>query len=144
MPAQSVADTRAVVEATYAAWAARDLDGTLAHMADDCTYTMHVPTEVLAYGGAHHGKTAIAQCLKAILEDYGFVAYAVDWLAVDGENARAQVVYYYSHTESGVQLDGRFRHVWRVAGGKVVAVDEYHDVAKLKAFLDMVQSLRSH
>ena len=52
MPDAPSADTRSVVEATYAAWAARDLAGTLAHMADDCTYTMHVPTEVLAYGGA--------------------------------------------------------------------------------------------
>ena len=131
-------DTLCVVEGVYAAWATRDLAGTLADLADDCVYNLHVPTDVVPYGGSHHGKAAIAPCLEAILVDYGFLAYAVDGLSVDGEIARAQVVYYYRHTDSGQQIESRFRHVWRVVDGAVVSIDEYHDVAKLKVFLAMV------
>ena len=141
MPNEISADTRSVIDAIYAAWAARDVAGTLAGMADDCVYTMHVPTDVLAYGGTHRGKAAIGTCLQAILVDYSFVAYAVDRLVVDGESAHAQVIYYYRHTDSQHQMDGRFRHVWRVTDGRVTRIDEYHDVARLEAFLAMVHAL---
>ena len=141
MAGASNLDTRHVVETTYAAWAARDLPGTLAAMADDCVYALHVPTSVVPYGGVHRGKAAISACLQAILADYGFLAYAVDKLVVDGEVARAQIIYYYRHTDSGQQIDGRFRHVWRVTDGRVTRIDEYHDVARLEAFLAMVHAL---
>lgn len=137
------ADPRHVIEKCYQAWAAREIDGTLEQMADDCIYRLHVPIDVLPYGGVHLGKTAIAGCLATILDDYDFLAYAVDNLTVVGEIGRAQVVYYFRHLESGQQIDGRFRHVWRVRDGKVVEIDEFHDVPLLRAFVDMVRNLRS-
>ena len=38
-----------------------------------------------------------------------------------GEIAPAQVVYFFTHWESGLQLDGRFRHVWRVVDATQLA-----------------------
>ena len=135
--------TRSVVEACYAAWAARDLQGVLDGIAPNCIYTLHVPTDVVHFGGVHCGRPAIRTCLSEILREYGFLAYAVDHMTVEDDTVRAQVVFYYQHMESGQQLDGRFRHVWRVDGAKVVSIDEFHDVALLRAFLEMVRGLRA-
>lgn len=143
MPLCVSADTESVVRSCYAAWANRDIDATLAVMAEDCVFDLHVPTDVLPFGGAHRGKAAIADCLGAILIDYSFIAYAVDWLVVEGDLARAQIVYYYQHIDSAQSIDGRFRHVWHVTDGLVQRIDEYHDVERLRAFLHMVQSLRT-
>ena len=142
MSGSHASGTEAVVQACYAAWSERSVDGVLGHLSDDCVYTMHLPVDVLAFAGRHVGKSAIGGCLHAILEEFSFVAYAVDWLTVDGETARARVVYYYRHNENGDQLEGFMRHVWRVVDGRVTSLDEYHDVGMMKAFLEMVRGLR--
>src|SRR5262245_59110330 len=136
-------DTESVVRGCYAAWSERDLERILGYLSEDCVYDLHVPPDVLAFAGRHVGRDAIRRCLEAILAEFSFLAHAVDWLVVDGEVARSRVVYYYRHNESGDQLDGCLRHQWRVVDGRVASIDEYHDVALLKAFLDMVRGLRN-
>jgi ketosteroid isomerase-like protein len=132
-----------LVGACYAAWERRDIPGLIANFSDNSVYTIHVPTDVLSFAGEHRGKAALKACLEEILSQFSFLAYAVDGIFVTGDVARAQVVYYYRHTESGAQLDGRFRHVWRVGDGAIARLDEYHDVARLRAFVEMVRDLRS-
>ena len=77
-----------------------------------------------------------------MLDEFSYLAIAVDRLVVRDDIVRAQLVYYYNHNESGQNLDGRLRHVWQVVDGKVAMLDEYHDVPMLKSFLDMVAGLR--
>jgi pyridoxine/pyridoxamine 5'-phosphate oxidase len=95
-----------VVEACCAAWSDRDLEGTLAWLDKSCIYDIHVPTDVLHFAGRHEGKPAIRKCLAAVLEEYGFLAYALDWLTSSGSDVHSQIVYYYTHMESGQQIDG--------------------------------------
>ena len=37
----------------YDAWSARDIPGILEQLSDTCTYALHVPVDVLAFGGEH-------------------------------------------------------------------------------------------
>lgn len=131
-----------LVSACYAAWERRDIAGVIARFSDDGVYTIHVPTDVFSFAGEHRGTAALKACLEEILSQFSFLAHAVDGIFVNGDVARAQVVYYYRHTESGVQLDGRFRHVWRVGEGGIAQLDEYHDVALLRSFVEMVRNVR--
>jgi ketosteroid isomerase-like protein len=41
----------------------------------------------------------------------------------------------YRHRRSGEVLSGRFRMIMRVEDGLIVRTDEYHDRAKVEAFL---------
>ena len=143
MPHYGIPNTEEIVRNCYDAWAKHDLDAVVASMAENCVYTVHVPVDVLSFAGPHHGRQAIRACLTQVLEQFSFLAHVVDALHVSCNAARAQVVYYYLHTGSGEQIDGRIRHVWRVEKGEVVQLDEYHDVERLRAFVQMVRTLRS-
>ena len=44
----------------------------------------------------------------------------------------------YRHRDSGEMLNGRFRMVMQVTDGLLVRTDEYHDRAKVEAFMRLV------
>jgi ketosteroid isomerase-like protein len=48
----------------------------------------------------------------------------------------------YRHRESGQVLSGRFRLVIRVEVGLIQRVDEFHDRAKVEAFMRLVRASR--
>lgn len=132
-----------LVAGCYKSWTEGRIDRLLDVLADDCVYTMHVPRELLAFAGRHEGSEAIRTCLHDIIAESDFLLYAVDdWSHGAGEIVRTRVVYYFFHPDTGDQLDGALRHVWRVRDGRVVQLDEYHDVPRLEAFLTMVRGLR--
>ena len=131
-----------VVKSCFAAWARGDVEGTLHHIDDDCVYTIHVPADVLSFGGVHEGKDAIANCFQDIREQFAFVQYALENVREDGDIVRAQIVFSFTHRSSGEYFDGRCRHVTQVKGKKVVRIDEYHDVDMTRAFVEMVRRPR--
>ena len=133
-------DAVRLVRRCYDAWDRKNIDDLMACCAPDAVYQVHVPGDVLRFGGRHEGCAAIRACLEVILAEYDFLAFAVDWIRGAGDTVRARVLYYYRHPVTGDQFDAGFRQVWRVSEGRVAQVDEYHDVARLKAFLDMTRS----
>lgn len=135
-------DAVSIVKRCYVGWSAGDIPAILNCLSDDCVYALNVPQDVLEFAGEHTGKPAIEQCLTAMLREFSYLAIAVDSLVANDGAARAQIVYYYRHNDSGQRLDGRLRHVWTLAAGRVVRLEEFHDVALLKAFLAMVRGLR--
>ena len=139
--AKSAGETEAVrlVKRCYDAWDKKDLDSLMACCVPDAVYQIHVPTDILRFAGRHDGIDEIRACLATILAEYVFLAFAVDWIRGSGDTVRARVLYYYRHPVTGDQFDAGFRHVWHVADGQITRVDEYHDVARLKAFLDMTR-----
>ena len=56
-------------------------------------------------------------------------------MIVEDERAHGQVVFIYRHRKSGEQLGGNFRLVWMVRGGEIARREEYHDAARLEAFM---------
>ena len=68
-------------------------------------------------------------------EDFEYILYRPFKLTADGDTVRFQVEFMYRHRESGEKLEGRFRMVMVVKDGKLVRTDEYHDRAKLEAFM---------
>jgi ketosteroid isomerase-like protein len=126
-----------VVKQCYRAWEAREIERILAVAADDCRYHIHVPQDLLHFAGLHAGKEAVRRCLQMIQQELEFLAFAVDWIRDGGDSIRARIVYYYRHPGSGEQMEGCLRHVWRLARGNVVSLDEFHDVPRLRAFLEL-------
>lgn len=115
------------------AWSDRDLPGVVACLAPHVRYTLHAEEGPLA--GTAEGREVVAERLAAFMDLFDFLAYVVDGIRSDGPIVRTSIVFWYRHRKSRLELNGRYRHVWRVEDGLIVACDEFHDAAKLNAFM---------
>lgn len=135
-------DPLEVVANFNAVWDAGDIEGALAFIADDAEYELHVSEDVLPFGGASVGRTTIAATLTRMRADWDYILYRPFALAADGNIVRFQVEFMYRHRDSGEILSGRFRHVMRVGNGLIRRVDEFHDRAKVEAFMRLVKATK--
>jgi ketosteroid isomerase-like protein len=119
-------------------WEAGDIEGALAYVADDAEYELHISDEVLPFAGKTVGRAAIEATLRRIRADWEYILYRPLALAEDGNVVRFQVEFMYRHRASGEVLSGRFRLVMRVEDGLIKRADEYHDRAKVEAFMRLV------
>lgn len=137
------ASDRLVLEAAYAAWAARDLPATMSCFADDVTFVIHLPAEVAPFTGAVRGRDALAERLRMILHDFDFLEYRPLQITTEGQSFHSRVSFHYRHKDTGLDYDGRMRHEWRIEGDKIVHFEEFHDVERVRTFFAMVaESLR--
>jgi ketosteroid isomerase-like protein len=125
----------AVVNAFNAAWAEGDIDKAISFVAEDSVYALHISGEALPHGGETVGRDNIGAALRRVREDFEYILYRPFKLTADGDTVRFQVEFMYRHRESGEKLEGRSRMVMVVNDGKLVRTDEYHDRAKVEAFM---------
>jgi ketosteroid isomerase-like protein len=125
------------VRACLAAWAERDIDKTVSFFAEDMRFSLHVEEGHLDLAGTAVGRALVRERLQHLLNTFDFLAYVVDSAKADGPLVRTAILYFYRHKASGLMIDGRYRHVWRVENGVIQSCDEYHDAAALKAFLEL-------
>lgn len=128
-----------VIAQFNAAWKAGDIEAALAHVADDAVYELHVSDDVLPFGGISIGRAAIEETLRRMRADWEYILYRPLAPAADDNIVRFQVEFMYRHRESGEILSGRFRLVMRVEDGLIKRADEYHDRAKVEAFMRLVK-----
>lgn len=127
-----------VVEAAYAAWAARDLAATLAVFASDVVFVIHLPSDVAPFAGEVRGREALAPRFQAILDDFDFIEYVPLHIVAEGGSLHSRVRFHYRHKETGLEYEGRMRHEWRVEGDKIVRFEEFHDAERVRVFFQLL------
>ncbi len=79
---------RALVEAFYKAYAARDIAKVGEFLADDVTWTIGGPVDVLGFCGTRHGKAAALDMIgRRISEVYEVISFVPNAILVDGDRA---------------------------------------------------------
>ncbi len=129
-----------VVRQFNKAWAEGDLTAAMLWIARDCVYTLYISGELLPFGGETAGRANIEAVLRQVRLDFEYLLYRPLNLKANGEIVRFQVEFMYRHRRSGETLSGRFRLVMRVHDGLIVSADEYHDRAKVEAFMRLFGS----
>lgn len=129
-----------IVAAFNAAWAAGDITAALEFVAEDAVYELHVSDVLIRCGGVANGRDNIGTVLTQFRAKFEYILYRPLTLVCDGDTVRFQVEFMYRHCASGEMLSGRFRHVMRVKDGLIVRTDEYHDRAKVEAFMRLFAS----
>jgi ketosteroid isomerase-like protein len=126
------------MEAAYAAWAARDLNTTLAAFADDVVFVIHLPPEVAPFVGEARGKAELRGRLQVIIDEFDFLEYRPLNITAEGEHLHSRIGFRYRHKATGLEYDGTMRHVWRVEGDRIVRFEEFHDAERVRTFFAMV------
>jgi ketosteroid isomerase-like protein len=116
-------------------WAAGDIDGALTLIGEHSVYALYISGDLLPFAGETAGRDGIAGALRQMRAGYEYLLYRPLDLVVKGDEVRYQVEFMYRHRGSGEVLSGRFRMIMRVEDGLIVRTDEYHDRAKVEAFL---------
>ena len=109
-------------------------------VADDAVYALYVSGELLPHGGKTVGREQIGAALRQVRVDFDYILYRPLHLYTKNEVVRFQVEFMYRHRLSGEILSGRSRFVMRVNAGLIVRADEYHDRAKVEAFMRLFGS----
>lgn len=128
-------DNRAVVESFLACWTVQDVELTIDHVHEDFVYALYISETALPYGGETRGKDNVRAVLYAILAEFDYLRYEPEIVAVEGNAVRTSVAFVYHHRRTGENLSGTKRMVFQLADGLVTRIDEYHDAAKVEAFM---------
>jgi len=132
-----------VVEAAYAAWAARDLAATLATFAPDVEFAIHLPPDVAPFVGEVQGRDKLAPRLQAIIDEFDFIEYVPLQITAEGESFHSRVRFHYRHKVTGLEYEGTMRHVWRVEGDKIVRFEEFHDAERVRSFFRLLAQAKA-
>lgn len=126
------------VLALWRAWQKRDKSATLALLADDIVFALFVPQEVLPFGGETVGKASVSDRLQTILDQFDTLGYEGKLTRTQGDTVHGMVAYRFRHKIAGETIDGDMRHVIQVRDGRIVRIDEHHDIALVRAFMRLV------
>jgi ketosteroid isomerase-like protein len=122
------------------AWAAGNIPQTMRYIARECVYALHVSDEALPFAGETQGADAIEATLRHIREKFDYLLYRPINIREAGDQVRLQVEFMYRHRASGEPLSGLFRLVLQFRDGLIVRGDEYHDRARIEAFMRLIAS----
>ena len=117
----------------YAAWAEADLDEVLPYFGDDVVFAVNMWPE-LSFVGRGHTKDLLARRLQRLLNRYEVIEFAPWWIRPRGLWLRAHVGYCYRDRNTGWEIDGTMRHLWRIVDGKIVHFELRYDVPRMDAF----------
>jgi ketosteroid isomerase-like protein len=129
---------RAIVEAFYKAYAARDAEKVAEFLDDDVEWTISGPVEFLPFCGKRHGKAAVLELIRrsvpAIFEVFSFIS---DSMVVDGDRV-ATLNSLAATGHDGRVIRYRLAHFMRFRAGKVI-----ENLSLLDSF-DAVEQVLGH
>lgn len=130
---------RAVVDAFYAAYAARDVARIAPFFADDIQWTISGPVDYLRFCGTHRGKAAVLDLIEhqvpAVLRTFSFVP---DSIVVDGDQAAMLSRQSSRRAVDGRVISYRVANFLRFRDGKVI-----ENLSLLDSF-DVVEQVLGH
>ncbi|MBX3099166.1 MAG: nuclear transport factor 2 family protein [Salinibacterium sp.] len=114
-----------IIKAHYAASDRGDLEGMLAPLADDASWTEMAG---FPYAGTYIGPDAVRDgvFIRIASEWDGYTA-TINELVDGGDTIVGLGLYAGTHKSTGEHFTARVAHVWHLAGGKVVSFEQFTD-----------------
>lgn len=141
LEADPLLNSQLVVEEFLDAWISGDISATVALLAPDATYSLHVSEDLLPFAGVSTGRESIRARLTAMREAWDYEMFEPGPVRVDPNDetvVRCSVSFMFRYRATGDRLRGRFRTVWHVQDGLVESCEEYHDRPRVEAFLRLL------
>jgi len=120
-----MADTRALVEDLYAAYARGDGARVSALLHDDIDWNIYAPANLFPFAGPRRGRTAVLETLKGIGEMFALVSYRPQNIVVDGDRAAVMSDATFTHRATGRAVNLRIANFLRWQDGRVIEFREF-------------------
>jgi ketosteroid isomerase-like protein len=112
---------RAVVEAFYEAYAARDIKRTASFLHDDVQWTISGPVDLLAFCGERRGKEAVLDMMRRqVAEVFDIYSFVTDTMLIEGDRVATFNRLSAHMGDDGRVISYRLAHFMRFRDGKVV------------------------
>ncbi|MEL6375421.1 MAG: hypothetical protein AAFR04_15800 [Pseudomonadota bacterium] len=133
-------DPLAHLQKTYWHFEQEDLPGTMAGFKRDAVHHMHIPEDLLPYGGPAVGIDKIAERLGLILQVFQVIAFAPVSMEQRDDIITVQINYHYVHRKSGRVLQSDTRHHVIMDGDLIARIDEWPDPDILRTFIRLIEA----
>jgi ketosteroid isomerase-like protein len=127
-----------VVRLAWRHWAARKKDAVLDLCSTSVVYALHVPKDVLPFGGVTVGKFALSERLQTMLEQFEVLQYDGEVLSEEAETARGIIRYRFRHRSTGAVTEGIMRQIVWVRDGLLTQIETFKDVDGTRASMGLV------
>jgi ketosteroid isomerase-like protein len=112
---------RALVEAYYQAYAARDIGKVAEFIADDVIWTISGPVDLLGFCGTRHGKAAALDMIgRQITEVYHVTSFESETMLIDGERVATVNRLSARLAADGRAISFRVAHFLHFRDGKII------------------------
>ena len=122
---------RAILGDIYDAWRAQNLDWLATYLPDDFCHVIHIQSTCTP----RCGKKEALERLRLIVEQFDFVVFDTSDLLIEKNRAAVEVPIHYRHRESGAPFESTKANFWTLEDGWPVKLTEYHDIARVQAFV---------
>ena len=126
---------RAVLGDIYDAWRTQNIDWLATYLPDDFCHVIHVPIELHPLGGTRSGKKEAIKRFRLIVEEFEFVIYDTSELLIEKNRAALEVPIKVRHRKTGAPFESTKANFWTLEDGWPVKLTEYHDIARVQAFV---------
>ena len=116
-----------VTENVYANFAAGNVEGLMAVIADDVVWNHHGPREQVPFSGNYRGKAGAGEQLGAFMGSTATEKFDLQGLYAGGDKVIALIQEGCKVNATGKSYDILVVHVWTVQGGLIVQFDEVYD-----------------
>jgi ketosteroid isomerase-like protein len=124
------AEIEALLNATYAARHASDVDGILAAFAPGASYRIAGDRDSCPIAADHHGE-ALAPAIKTMCGMFQSQEWKVTNMIIDGDKAAVTIEARFTFAPTGDTAETRIVDIWTFRDGLAVDVIEYADTAHL-------------
>jgi uncharacterized protein len=127
-----------LLRGAYEALNAGDSESALAALAPEAEWVEH---SSLPEAGSYRGRDAIGRFLESFMESWEEFNQDVESLVDAGERVAIVLRSRARGKGSGIEVEGRYAHIWTMRNGSGVRVDTYDDVDAALAALEAERSL---
>ncbi|MEM7067416.1 MAG: nuclear transport factor 2 family protein [Pseudomonadota bacterium] len=127
---------REQIQECYAAYAARDLEGTMKPFADNVCFEWTADSKHSKFSGCSNGREKMIERLAILAEQFEFLEVKLLDLIVEGNKAAARIEMKLKSNQTGEEFTNHSGHFWQFEDGVCTEFAEYYDTALVGAHVN--------
>ncbi len=127
-----------IVQDFYFNYARQDIGAAVDLCQPDVDFSVHVPSELVAFGGRSRDRASLAHRLRLIHDIFDVGPFEPYVLSAGLDTVRAHVRFKFRHRATGQYITATMRHDWQIIDGAIQRCDVYHDAPRLIAFFRLL------